>query len=109
MDTRLDYVAKAIAQGTTRRQALRRLGGGLAAGVLAGRGLGGTSVQAQSAPDCPTCRQCINQFVGECISVCVRSGQPQQICAGACCEGSLTVCTILGECVPTCTATCPPV
>ena len=40
MDTRLDVVAKAVARGATRRQALRLAGGGLAGALLAAAGLG---------------------------------------------------------------------
>ena len=40
MDTRLDAVAKAVARGATRRQALRLAGGGLAGALLAAAGLG---------------------------------------------------------------------
>ena len=100
---RFDTVAKAVAGGATRRQALRRLGGGLVGGALAALGLGPAAAQET----CPRCRQCIAQFQGSCVSVCVRMVGDESRCALACCEGNRTTCAILGECTAACTARCP--
>ena len=51
MDSRLDLVAKAVARGATRRQALRLAGGGLAGALLAAVGVTGRA----GAQDGVTC------------------------------------------------------
>ena len=55
MDSRLDAVAKAVARGATRRQALRLAGGGLAGALLAAAGLG-KRAGAQGAPRFVNCQ-----------------------------------------------------
>ena len=103
---RFDAVTRAA--GTSRRRALRLLGGGLAGGALAAVGARRTAVRAQDESTSPECRQCISDFFGQCVSTCVRTFPGQETCALACCEGSLSTCTVLGQCTPTATATCPP-
>ena len=51
MDSRLDLVAKAVARGATRREALRLAGGGLIGALLAAAGLG-RRAGAQDGPPC---------------------------------------------------------
>jgi hypothetical protein len=80
-----------------RRQALRRIGGGLAGGMLAALGLGHAATAQPTGDLSSSCRQCIAMFRGSCVSSCVRAFEPEA-CPDACFEGSLTVCTVLGEC-----------
>jgi hypothetical protein len=82
-----------------RRQALRRMSGGLAGGMLAALGLGHAATAQEPGSLTPQCRQCIAMFQGSCVSSCVRAFEPE-ICPDACFQGSLDVCTVLGECVP---------
>ena len=101
MESRLEVVAKAVARGATRRQALRLAGGGVAGGVLAVLGVGKASAGLQTEPIRPECRQCINQFQGSCVALCARiSAEPDEpeSCALACVEGNRLTCTILGYC-----------
>jgi hypothetical protein len=85
-----------------RRQALRRIGGGLAGGALAALGLRQASVAAQREPMGPTCQRCIAEFYGQCVSSCVRTFPDQaETCAAACHDGLILTCTILGyDCTP---------
>jgi hypothetical protein len=108
MDSRLDTVAKVIARGTTRRQVLRRIGGGLVGGTLAAVGLSAASVQAQDAGVCPVCRHCVDEFYSACVSSCaIQFPGNAGGCAQACCNGLTVTCSILGVCTPDCTITCP--
>ena len=56
MDSRMDVVAKAVARGTTRRQALRLAGGGLAGALLAAAGLGKRAGAQENGPEFTDCR-----------------------------------------------------
>jgi hypothetical protein len=84
-----------------RRQALQRIGGGLAGGMLAALGIKQVTTAQGTEPLGPECRRCIAQFQGSCVSVCVRQfpGE-QEFCENACFEGNFLTCSILGECVP---------
>ena len=105
---RFDDLSRALAARGSRRQALRRLGGGLAGGALAALGLR-TAVRAQDEGASPGCAQCIAGFLGECVATCARSSPgDQSLCPNACCEGSLVACTVLGECTAEETFQCPP-
>jgi hypothetical protein len=77
MENRFDELAKAVAGGMSRREALRRVGGGLVGAVLASLGLG-TKAWSAPAPNsgCEQfCRDCGispgngNAF-GQCVSSC---------------------------------------
>jgi hypothetical protein len=93
-----DEMAKALAEGLTRRQALRKVGGGLAGALLASLGLGKAWGQADDS--CPDyCRRLGltpghgNAF-GKCVSNCARC--KGTLCgADACCTGAL-VCAVFG-------------
>src|SRR5690242_11347003 len=79
MEHWLDDVARTVASGVSRRQALRRIGGGFAAAVAASLGL----APKEALAACPTgTRQC--QAGGPCC--------PGTCCAagGACCTGCCT-------------------
>jgi hypothetical protein len=82
-----------------RRQALRRMSGGLAGGMLAALGLGHAATAQPTGHLSSSCRQCIAMFQGQCVATCVRSELVEpEACPDACFEGVLTACTILGEC-----------
>jgi hypothetical protein len=78
MDNRFDELAKAVAEGMTRREVLSRLRGVLAGGALAFLGMRAASADQ---PDWPTCgpgehRSICDVFRGEVISVkCCPDGQ----------------------------------
>ena len=107
MESRLDAVAKAVARGSTRRAALRRVGGGLAGGALAALGPGHAAVRAQGE-ECPECRHCIKRFFGDCITICEQHSHPahKADCPLACCEGARATCAVLGHCTPECFTPC---
>ena len=68
MDGRLDAVAKAVARGATRRQALRLAGGGLAGALLAAAGLGKRAgAQEEDTRPCDeVLARCVDQVGGAC-------------------------------------------
>jgi hypothetical protein len=110
----IDSVARAVASGTSRRQALRRIGGGLAAMAVASL-LGGETAQAK-----PACREEGHPCEGnqECCSglVCLQKGEagpgnarrcgpPPCSPAGGACAATADCCTgatcVGGACCPT--------
>ena len=72
MNNKFDELAKCLAQSVTRRQALRRFGAGLSAGLLASMGLGDKALAdpqpkpCTSDADCPDHKVCSS---GDCIHV----------------------------------------
>jgi len=72
MNNKFDELAKGLAQSTTRRQALKKFGVGLAGIVLACFGLANRA-QAGS-PDCL-----------ECMHACRKLGYPTSYCGGVYC------------------------
>jgi hypothetical protein len=130
--SRFDELAKALAEAVPRRQALRRLGGGLAGGLLASLGLGtlgaGTAWgQPQaSRPGCGhACAQYHdpgnNALFATCTEVCesckttggtlclgteaVDCCDPGEVCCQGSCCGSGQVCLSNGTCAQPCTPT----
>jgi hypothetical protein len=109
MDERFSEIAKALASGLSRRDALRRLVGTAAGGVLAFIGLG-RSAQAQAPGTCPALCRALgvspgggNAF-GKCVSNCSGCLQGGGIPCGtdACCSGEEVCCPGSlpgGECV----------
>ena len=90
MEHRFDRLAKSVSEATTRREALRRLGGGLVMGVLASIGLHAAAGQN-------TCNRC-------CIDVCRTLDPPPRghelaLCIQQCHDGGLVVGEIM-LCVP---------
>ena len=73
MDTRLDAVAKAVARGATRRQALRLAGGGLAGALLAAVGLGDLARRARAQPTSwgPQCDEFHARCAAQTVEACV--------------------------------------
>lgn len=93
-----DQWTKDLAGGASRREMLRRLGVGLVGGALALSSTGKAVAQAgDEPPRQAVCNQCIAMFVGRCVSTCVEAFEPE-ICPQACYEGSVTACTIIGQC-----------
>ena len=101
-----DEIAKALASGLTRRQALRRVGGGLAGAMLASLGLG----KAWGATP-KNCADFCKNFVGinpgngnaygKCVSNCAHCVNSGGIACGAsaCCKGGSTSSCCSGTCV----------
>jgi hypothetical protein len=121
---RFDNLTRALARGTSRRQALKLLGGSLAGGLLSFLGVGdaaaddckrngkackknkqccsGNCADGFCAPLCPPCDACSTCSGGTCVSRC----GPGQDCLG---NGTCaTPCTTNVDC-PGCTACAPDV
>jgi hypothetical protein len=92
---RFDDLAARVARRSSRRQALRWLGGGLAGGALARLGL---RRAAAAPPPSLQCRQCINSFFGRCTAACASNGGGPAGCAEACQAEAQRSCELLGEC-----------
>ena len=97
MQNRFDELAKVLAEGGSRRQALRLVGAGLIGGALATLGIGTASAQT-APPLTPECRRCINQYYGQCLVYCTHTSSDPSTCAQTCFTASREFCTVLGEC-----------
>jgi hypothetical protein len=79
MGNRFDELAKDLARGVSRREALRRLGGGLLGAAIAAVGLGLGNASADGVGDGEACVDCCNAIVprphpfGQCVSECVEN------------------------------------
>src|SRR5262249_52469583 len=122
MESRLDAVAKALAEPLPRREALRRIGSILAAGLF---GWLSWAPKAQAFPDpcAAPCSRCPHQLqrqqcYASCIG-CVRGGglflnacttnvccPGPQVCGGICCPGGTVCLPGVGCCLQT--QTCGP-
>jgi hypothetical protein len=120
MEHRFDELAKALAEGVSRREALRRLGGGLAGALLASLGVGKSwsqsagfscndfcSKQGLTGSALGTCLQQCRACVSEGGTVCSASSsgsvtccaQPNPACCGTgCCTSPKACCG--GKCCP---------
>jgi hypothetical protein len=97
MSNRFDELAKGLASGGTRRDALKRIAGGLAGLLFADVALG-SKAQAQAAGTCPEYCRSIginpgggNDF-GKCVSNCAkcRASGGTECGASGCCTGEDT-------------------
>jgi hypothetical protein len=85
MDHRFDTLAKTLSGSLSRRQAFWRLGGGLAAALLASAGIARADQhQTDCAAACAHCCQTLDppprgQELAECITACLQDGGA---CAG---------------------------
>jgi hypothetical protein len=96
MDNRFDELTKSLAEGVSRREALRRLGGGLAGALLASLGLAGVA-QGASARDCSI--TCSNFYPpgparAQCNQVCKKCSNTNNLCP----SGGGTICCESGHC-----------
>jgi hypothetical protein len=124
---RFDDLTRALARGTSRRQALKLLGGGLAGSLLAFLGVGeaaaddckrngkackknkqccsGNCANGFCAPLCPPCDACSTCSGGTCVSSC-GSGEtcdPTGICVPV---PNLVICTCEGRVIGSCPVAC---
>jgi hypothetical protein len=107
MEHRFDELAKALAEGVSRREVLRRLGGGLAAAALVCLGLGNASVHGPcGVVCCPPGQHC--EGPGRCV--CDTNGH--EPCSGVCCPAGAGC--VDGQCLcdrtdlPPCNGVCCP-
>jgi hypothetical protein len=105
MDNSFDELTRALAGATSRREALRRLGGFVGGALLASVGLDGGWARAGAGDPCKAaCRRCSPRTRDQCISVCRACPGTTSLCgpcgAVVCCSGG-RVC-YNGRCV------CPP-
>ena len=89
MEHPFDDLAKALAGGMSRREAFRRFGGGLIAGVLAVAGLAAQGQDNDCGKFCAECCRNLNppprgQEMGECLRSCHEGGG---ICGPIVCPG----------------------
>jgi hypothetical protein len=101
-----DQLAQELAGGLSRRQALRRLGGGLLGAAVAAVGLGLGKASAAGVGIGEACVDCCNGIsprpepFGRCVSDCVHNGG---IC-GATCVAQGSACSQNSDC---CFGVCP--
>src|SRR5262245_32040742 len=106
MENRFDQLARSLAGATSRREALRRLGGFLAGTFAATLGMGevwgqGDQGGGQADPCRVACRRCSGRARDKCLVACYACPSPGYLCGScgrvACCTGG-KVCSG-GRCV----------
>ena len=115
MGNRFDELAKDLARGVSRREALRRLGGGLLGAAVAAVGLGLGKATADGKGKGEACVDCCNAITprphpfGDCVSACVHG---QGVCGhgciaagGSCAAGGTPCCSRAGTGGSTCGGT----
>lgn len=122
MEHQFDELAKALAEGMSRREALRRVGGGLAAALLVSLGWSREAWGETRAACKSLCAGLKGKHGNQCISVCMScssascvTGSPGaktclhctggKICSNGTCECPLTLSPCDGGCVDTATDT----
>jgi hypothetical protein len=116
MDNRFDELAKALAEGVSRREALRRLGGGLLTAMLAslgletawGQGRGGGGGGGSSFTKCSTyCNKLPRPQRSNCNSACQQcGGNTDHLCPST--DSDKVACCSQGQtCVGGTCAACP--
>lgn len=105
MENSFDELTQALGGATSRREALRRLGGFVGGALLAFAGLDGAWARARAGDSCETaCRRCPQRTRKQCINVCRACPSTTLLCgpcgAVVCCSGGKGCSN--GRCV------CPP-
>ncbi len=82
---RFDDLTRALAQGTSRRQALRLLGGSLAGGLLAALGVGQVAAEDTCKPNGKKCRKDAQCCSKNCVDgTCAACPAGRTLCDGEC-------------------------